>query len=96
MDIGIGGADRHREAALAALRIAVNGVRCHVDPSRQIAGKLHYQPKDDSFLTAIEVAVPVAAVAVAAPARLCEVQVWSDVANATGIVVSTVSLVTAN
>ena len=97
--VGIGGADHHREAALAALRITVNGVRCHVDPGRQIAGKLHYQPKDDSFLTAIEVAVPAAAAAAAAAAvaqaESCEVQVWSDVANATGIVVSTVSLVTA-
>ena len=82
-------------AALSALRITVNGIECAVDTSRQIAGKLHYQPKDDSFLTAVEVPVPTAAAVALAAETLCTVEVWSDVPDAGGIVVSTVSLVTA-
>ena len=87
--VSFGGLESSREAALAALRITVNGVECAVDPSRQIAGQPHFNVKDGSFLTAIEVPVPTAEAVMAAQAT---VMVWS--AAARDLVISTVVLIT--
>jgi hypothetical protein len=89
--VSVGGPESAREAAFAALRIVVNGAECAVDPGRQVGGQPHFQPKDGSFLTAIEVPVPAAAAVAAAQAT---VEVWSAAAG--GLVVSTVAMMAHN
>jgi hypothetical protein len=90
--VGLGGPDSSTsDAALAALRVTVNGVPVAVDPSRQVGGPAHVTPKDGSFFTAIEMPVPAAAAAAAAVGGAV-VEVWSGAAS--GVVVSTVALIT--
>eukprot|EP01050_Picozoa_sp_SAG11_P016527 SAG11_NODE_2264_length_3606_cov_1.320217_1_plen_1087_part_00 len=86
--VGFGGtassledSEKAYHVAAAAMNVEVDGVACTVDYSKQVAGPLHINKKDFTYLTAIDVDVPMPAASTADRSVL----VWSEGARDTTV-----------